>query len=112
MAGQPGNGRENGPGASSPLERFYDPRAVRSPGEFVDDGGSGLGHAGNSVRDAKGAVKVARNCEAREAGEVLQARMDRPTTADIRKLLKIMVGTIGFEPTTSSVSTRFIVVNN
>ena len=39
-----------------------------------------------------------------EAGDVLQARIDWPTIRGSRKLLKIMVGTIGFEPTTSSVS--------
>jgi hypothetical protein len=35
----------------------YDaPRALRAPGEFLDDGGTGLRHAGHSVRDANGAI--------------------------------------------------------
>ena len=40
----------------------------------------------------------------RRSTHVLQVRIGRPTIYGRRKLLKIMVGTTGFEPATSSVS--------
>jgi hypothetical protein len=97
-----GDGCQNCSGVCAPLERFDYARLVRTPGKFVDVGCSGLCNEGDSARvaDCPMEVETAKNGSRRGfTGGKFQETADLPA-----KLLKIMVGTTGFEPATSSVS--------
>ena len=106
LVGESRNGRKDGPGASTPLERQDNARAVCASGEFVDDGRSGLDDEG----DATGVANLELGYRDREKRR--QAMFYRREIQDLpSKLLINMVGTTGFEPATSSVSIRTSLVS-
>jgi len=91
LAGQPRNGRKDGSRTATPLQRFHHARAVRSPCEFVDDGGAGLDDAGVTARIEDRSIGYRGLEKRRQATFCRREKSGLPSTT-------------GFEPATSSVS--------